>query len=299
MVGMAVETVLAQVTAVGSIRQILRERLKTERQVPPLTEASWLRASALADLCPREEVLAARLKLERTDSVDPDGNLTYAHGHGLHWALQNRVLSEVGILLGQWRCLQCATLYGGHDPTGKRPLSEQYVRRPEKCSKCGNFDSEEFVYVEQYYKNEEYRIGAHPDGFLAIAGFPGIGVFEGKSMGGRTAVEVRVMPMLSHVVQVHVYLWLTGFRWAKILYWEKGGSGLNALVEHTVERDEQTIENIKSLIASIWRGIRTGDLPERICESKDDRLARECPAREPCFRCSNVLSTDPDPWGFE
>ena len=112
----------------------------------------------LADLCPREEVIAARTKLVRTEVIKPDLNLVFAHGHGLHWTLQHHVLPEADMLLGQWRCMPCATLYGGVENNRGLPLSEQYVPRPQLCVKCGNADPREFHYVEQYFKNEQYRI---------------------------------------------------------------------------------------------------------------------------------------------
>jgi hypothetical protein len=261
-----------------------------------LEETSWLRASMLADLCPREEVIAARMKVTRTEVIKPDLNLVFAHGHGLHWTLQHHVLPEADMLLGQWRCLACATLYGGVAANRGKPLSEQYVSRPRVCTKCGNEDAREFHYVEQYFKNEQYRIGGHPDGFLRIPGLDGLGVFEAKSASPRSAWEIKSMPQLSHVVQAHVYMWFTGFKWAKILYWDKGGFGLDALIEHTVERDEETIDNIKTLIRSIWSSLRKGPLPGRICESPTDELAKTCELCKDCF--NDALWARDDNWSF-
>lgn len=283
-------------TAVRTLKQILRERLKTERTTPPLDETSWLRASALADLCPREEVIAARTQLVRTEVIKADLSLIFAHGHGLHWTLQHHVLPEADMLLGQWRCMLCATLHGGVELHRGEPQSEQYVPRPRACAKCGQADPREFHYVEQYFRNAEYRIGGHPDGFLRMAGMEGLGILEAKSASARASWEIKTMPQLSHVVQAHVYMWFTGFTWAKILYWEKGGNGIDALIEHTIARDEETIHNIKVLIASIWRALRRGPLPARICDAATDPLAKECPVAATCFDEARWAAQDD--WSF-
>lgn len=228
-------------------------------------------------------MLASRLGVQRRDIVSPDLSIIFAHGHGLHWALQNHVLSAAEVLVGQWRCLECAQLHGGVDKDTPKPQSEEYVLRPAQCSRCGQKGEESWQYVEQTFRNEEYRIQGHPDGFLKMPGISTIGVLEAKSVGGRTATEIKGMPKLEHVVQIHIYLWFTGLSWGKILYWDKAANGLSAYTEHTIRRDEETIDNIKRLIHSIWAGVGGGPLPSRICETVDDDLAKECPLRDRCF----------------
>lgn len=269
--------VAAASSAQGSLKKLIRLRLAEDREVPWLDEKSYLRVSALADLCPREEVLASTFKVARRRTVDPDLALIFAHGHALHYILQNKVLAETGALLGIWRCVECAKQFGKLD--GNISESQTLVRKPKKCE-CG---CEDFHYREQHFINEEYRIGGHPDGFLVLQGMPGMGIVECKSIGSRGAWEVRQTPNVGHVVQAQCYMWLSGLQWAKILYWEKGGNGASALIEHTIERDEDTLDQVRLLIRSIWDGISIGHYPQRICTSASCPRTAKCALVGPCF----------------
>lgn len=272
------DVVTAASSAQGSLKALIRASLREENDIPFHTDKSYLRVSALANMCPREEVIAASRLIVRKDVIDADLKLIFAHGTGLHHVLQNEVLAETGALLGVWKCVDCAAQYGKLE--GDIAVSQTLVRRPAKCKKC---KSEEFFYREQHFINEEYRIGGHPDGFLVLQGYPGLGIVECKSISSRRVWEVKHTPDMGHVVQAQAYMWLSGLKWAKILYWEKGGFGATALTEHTVERDEEAIASIKSMIRSIWQGIEGGILPERICENATCPRAKKCPLVSTCF----------------
>lgn len=271
------DVVTAASAAQGSLKKLIRLTLHEERVIPALTDTSYMRVSSLASLCAREEVLASRLGAVRRDVIDADLKLIFAHGTGLHYVLQNEVLAATGALIGVWKCVDCATTFGKLD--GDVGRSQTLVRRPQKCE-CG---SEDFFYREQHFVNDEYRLTGHPDGFLVMQGFPGMGIIECKSISSRRVWEVRHTPDLGHVIQSQAYMWLTGLQWAKILYWEKGGFGSTALVEHTIERDEETIDRIKTLLKSIWTGVATGAMPQRICETSTCPRAQKCSLVEPCF----------------
>lgn len=278
---MALSSVIRDVISLGSLKKIIRTQYKSDKPKSPLTADGWLRASAFAHLCPREEVLAARHSVVRADILSPDSMLTLLHGTSLHWGLQNRLLPELGLLVGKWLCLQCAKEYGG-----TLPLAENLIYRPDACPACGGV---EFQYQElMLHSDEVHRVNGHPDGFLILPGLPGMGVFEAKSIGQNGAPAARQAPQVAHVIQVHIYMWLTGFRWAKILYWDKTAPGVSALIEHHVDRDEETIERIKRMALSVWEGIRNGTLPDRICASPDCNRALGCALRGPCFAPDGV-----------
>lgn len=272
------DVVAAASTDQNSLKKLIRLRLAEENVVPWLDDKSYLRVSALADLCPREEVLASALKAPRQRLIEADLGLIFAHGHALHWVLQNRVLAATGALLGVWRCVECAKQFGACTP----PVAEtqSLVRKPKVCA-CG---CKEFHYQEQHFINEEFRIGGHPDGFLVLPGLPGLGIVECKSIGSRGAWEVKQAPNMGHAVQAQCYMWLTGLKWAKILYWDKGGHGTTALIEHTLERDEDSIQSIQAVIRSIWNGIASGLYPERICTAADCPRAQKCAMAGPCWQ---------------
>jgi len=141
------------------------------------------------------------------------------------------------------------------------------------------------LYIEQHVKDKKYRLMGHPDGFLRMEGFPGLGVLEVKSISSRGAWEVRGCPKLDHVTQAQCYMWMTGCRWGKVLYWDKGSNGISALIEHTVEYDEDHVEAIQNMVRDIWTGVENPDtkLPERICASPECNRAELCSSVEECF----------------
>lgn len=279
---MALGSVLKEAGTSSSLKRLISNGLKRSEDVPPPKPDDWLRASGLADLCPREEALCARDKVIRYKRLEADSLVTFDHGSGLHWVMQNLILPEIGVLRGRWSCLKCGHLHGSY---------ENKISRPSTCAKCGNNDradgsygGSDFLYVECHIANEEYRIKGHPDGFLQLPGMPGLGVLEVKSISPKGAWEVKQVPNMGHTVQVQTYLWLTSLTWAKIVYWDKGAYGVNCLIEHLVERDQETIEKIQGLALDIRRGVAGEFMPKRICAVVDCPRAKLCVVRAACFK---------------
>lgn len=232
-------------------------------------------------MCAREEVLCSLEGLVRENQVPADLSMIFAHGTALHHIVQNELLPKTGVLVGTWRCTFCGHTYGASnwDHRFVADAPHELVTRPEKC-RCGE---SQFVYVELMLRDFIRRIQGHPDGFLRFDDMPGLGILEVKSISPRGAWEVRGCPKMDHVIQTQVYMHLTGCRWAKILYWDKGGAGVSALVEHTIDYDPDTVEKILTLVEQVREGIRMGKLPERICAAIDCPRAGECPVAEACF----------------
>lgn len=278
---MSLSDVIGRSTEKGSIVEALEERLPESREIPPPTIDSTFWPSKLATICPREEVLASLLRITRIDKVSADLRMIFGHGTGLHDILQNEILPAAKILYGQWRCEACAKLFGEFDLLKPTQLSG-LILCPDKCT-CGH---EEFRYVEARIKSPEWHISGRCDGFLRLPGFHGLGVLEGKSISNKQIASVRNVPKADHLIQCHLYMWLTGLKWGKILYWDKGTHGLKALVEHTIEPDAELIENLKSILLSIRTGHQTGQLPPRICANNTCERALACAVRKQCFDLS-------------
>lgn len=261
----------------SSLTQLIEEKLKEKRVKLPLLHGGALRASEFGDLCPREEVLASEHQVVREEELAASTIMLFLHGSALHWAMQNHLLPDIGVMVGRWTCLDCGANYGdGSD------IPNSLVPRPQICACSGK----EFLYRELQLYNETYKIGGHPDGFLVIPGLPGVGVIEGKSIG--RGFEVKQCPAMNHVIQAQIYMWFTGLLWSKILYWEKSASGTEALIEHHVDRDDDTIASIKEAIKEIWASLETGSLPARVCASAEAPRAKKCPLFEPCFNTKVV-----------
>lgn len=281
-----------------SIVRLITEKFVRVNSKAPMKVTDWIRASSLSSICAREEVLASKFGIERVDSTDSDLNLTFAQGTGMHWVMQNQIFPALGkILVGKWRCTTCHDLVGGMDtPIGNIPM-------PDSCAKCkprsvsptpvspSDSEAPRFEYVEQFFANKEYRLTGHNDGFLRIPGYKelGDGIFELKSISAFRAKGIKDVPDMGHAVQAQAYMWLTGCKWALLLYWDKG-TFRGPLTEHFVERDEDTIDQIKNTLKSIWDGIESGALPERICTSEDCKRAGECMLAKPCFAEEEVAT---------
>lgn len=252
--------------------------LKTEKSY--LLEPRGIRASVLSKACVRAVVLHERLKVKLTAEESASLRLAYAHGHGLHHAMQNIVFPEMGILRGRWRCKKpdCGKVYG-NCVEGQKEI-DAAVRRPESCVACGT--SSGFDYDEYDLYDKEYKLSAHCDGFIAIPGRPGLGVVELKT----TALgwKVKTGPFPEHMRQLQIYLWLTGAQWGEILYWDKQSDEPNKFAEHFVVRDEAEISKLKLMLLSLWEALDGGALPERVCRSPDCAQAEKCPVVEACFQ---------------
>lgn len=276
----------AELVADGELKPTIGKVLAGSFDGASLADEGWIRVSSLASLCPREEVIVATDNLVRSEPFRGDLGLIFEHGHALHWDLQNRTLPATGMFYGKWLCAACGAVHGGWDAKAKprKTFTDSQILRPEKCPACETkLDHDNCLYQEQHLFNHEYKVKGHPDGFLKVPGLEGLGVFEAKSINPKGAWEVRGCPKLDHVVQVQCYMWLTGCRWAKILYWDKGGQGMSALIEHTVEYDEDLVESIKGEVTAIWVGIEDGILPDRTCEERTCPRASKCPAVSQCF----------------
>lgn len=278
---MGLGTLLEAAVSSTSLRKIMETSYITVEEVSWLTTDSWMRASRFAEICPREEVLVSIGKVPRKREETGDSFVNFAIGKGIHTQLQESILPGIDVLLGEWECVKCGAHYGVKQPDSK--INEYAVKRPKQCSRCEDPNSA-FRFHEYLLTDFEYRIQGHPDGVLSIPGITGLGLLEAKSISPKGGWEVYHVPKLDHVIQSHIYMWLTGLNWTKILYWDKGIYGLSGIVEHTVERDDETVEIIKSTLKELWSGIRTQSAPDtRICASIDAPRATKCVVAQPCF----------------
>jgi hypothetical protein len=281
---------------VGFIKSLVQQYFKKEELKYPLSKESWIRMSAVSSLCAREEVLVARFNVIRKDKITSDLNLTFLHGTSLHWGVQNKLLPSIGVMKGIWICLGCGRRHGiSHKPQYVDSIGfvdatnfcvEGLVFRPSKCD-CGCI---EFLFEEVHLKDDALRVSGHCDAFLVIPGLPGVGIGELKSINPRGAWAVRDVPDVGHVIQLQGYLWLANLSWGKILYWDKAGFGLSALIEHHIERDENTINEIKNMLRSLRKGLEGGVLPERVCKVDSCEKAQKCCVVKQCF--AEADSTD-------
>jgi hypothetical protein len=79
-------------------------------------------------------------------------------------------------------------------------------------------------------------------------------------------------------------MWLTGFRRAKIIYVNKAKFGMEAIKQHDVKYDPETVGKIQDAIKQIRTGISGGAIPgRRACETDTCSRARGCKVSKTCF----------------
>lgn len=252
------------------------------REVVPPQDPSfpYLRASGLASVCPRREVLCTRLVRPRLRVHDADEIANYDVGSGMHWAMQNLILPALGILRGAWLCLSCCRTHGAW--TGEGYPHKAAIARPGSCPACGGG---EFLYREYMVSSPVYGTGGHMDGILVLPGSADPGLFELKSISQAGSRLVKDVPKADHVLQAQAYMWMAGLRWAKILYWVKGVYSLEKnLIEHHVDASQEAVDRLKEMLSSVQAGFPEGSpLPDRVCVHRGCTQAQECPVLTECF----------------
>lgn len=274
-------------------------RIGTKEATPFITTKALddgravFRASQIASLCAREEVLASLYEVNRSREIDAVTRAIFDTGSALH-DMVRAYLADAGVLAGSWKCLECAAETGG-----KAVASPGRRLRPKACSKCGKVN---FQYVEEYASDGIHLLGGHCDGFLylgpKVADDP-LGavvipdsILEIKSIGARSMSNILRAPYNAHFLQAQAYLWLFGLRRAKVLYvakdWsaakEKNRSLTLPFVEHDAARDEAAIDALKAKCLEVIQSIRRREVPPRVvCQSRHDPKARECPLVARCF----------------
>lgn len=266
------------------------------RNTPPMVDGDWMRVSSIGGMCPREEVLCSRHQVVREDNITSDLGMVFEIGHAIHWLMQNRVFGCTGRLIGRWRCTWCGETYGSFE--------EGLALRPESCLRCGaiagdkprvngrpdaSTRAEAFFYVEQWVGNNKYRLGGHPDGFL-VDGDPrnyaddDVVLLEFKSASQRNFFAYKKSPDFMHVIQCQTYMWLTGYRRAKVIYIDKSTYGMKAIAQHDLDYDSELVERVKEAIVDVHEGIAGGRIPPRsVCANDSCQRAKGCVVSGQCF----------------
>lgn len=320
---MSIKNMLEEAAIPLTLHELLERTLRADRPILPLDpDGDWIRASGVGRLCPREEVLAARNPaIKRTWKQPANLTLTFSVGTGVHWSFQRDVFSDAGagILRGRWRCDECGALVGGglspEDVRLQASVREKGLRmsleecdalrarcaaqlRPDalvpspvprpgeeypQCPCCGL--STTYTYREMWFGDPDLGIGGSLDGIVELPWREGYGVLEMKTISEMGAWAVRTAPKPEHIDQAHVYMLLTGFKWALVVYIDKGTHGMGMLIPHEVAYSEEVASAVKmrSLITRAALRAPEAPLPGRICTARNCRRAKDCALSEVCF----------------
>lgn len=284
-----------------TLTEAIKAAYREARRQNPLEADSWLRVSSIGSICEREEVLCSLHNVVREDVIDGDAGVNFAHGHAVHWMFQSRILPQVGVLIGSWRCTYCGEQYGSRKTI--------LVPRPDRCMRCGAIAGERprpngrpdsdvndnaFVFVEEWIGNERYKIGGSPDGQIIDNYYPDyrledVTLIELKSSNDRNFQKYKHTPDFVHAIQTNIYMFLTGYQRAKIIYFNKNftknDKGIPPIWEHDIERDQELIDRVLGAIDKIRNGIESKSVPPRtVCATDDCIRAKGCKVRGLCFQ---------------
>lgn len=294
---MALTDLIRKQKKTASAHELIEKALREEvREHHPMRPETWFRLSSIGGMCPRQEVLLAKHDIVRREGINPDLGMVFAIGHALHWAMQNIVMAATGRIVGRWRCTWCGEVYGS--------MKEGLKPRPDTCARCGAIAGEvprangrpdytvradAFLFVEEWIGDYEYMVGGHPDGYM-VDGDPNdfkpedVIVLEFKSCSENNFAKYKKAPDFMHIIQVQCYMWLTGFKRAKVIYVNKGKFGMEGIVEHDSLYDEETIVQVKRAIKQVRSGLEGGDIPPReACADSNCPRARSCEVSKACF----------------
>lgn len=272
----------------------IKRSLKTSNNfIEPLklqNPDTFIRASGYYRVCEREEIISSIFDISKQYDMNEENlQLILAIGDGMHFAMQNKILSEKNDtkLIGIWKCLNCG-LYSGKSKNNysNNPIENRIFNYKEKPFSC-NCGGTEFLYVEDHFTNFEHKLSGHPDGFLLDKESNSVGILEIKSCSMKQALStISRAPKKEHVLQVHIYMLMTGIQWSKIIYWAKGSTKYETtLYEFLIERDENIINEIKKTLATIVNGIETKTVPERtVCNNSTCQRALYCRVADVCFK---------------
>jgi hypothetical protein len=265
-------------------------------ETPPMNADTWFRISSFGGICPREEVLRHRYGVAKSSGIDPNLGLTFEFGHDIHYMMQNKVMPATGKIIGSWRCTWCGETYGS--------LKEGLLPRPEQCLRCGGIAgdayrkngkpiltqrSESFVFMEEWVGNAEYMIGGSPDGYYVDGNLDrytndDIVLLEFKSASENNFSKYVKAADFMHVIQCQCYMWLTGFKRAKILYINKSIFGMDGIVEHDIRYDQDTVTLVQKALKEVRIGLNGGPIPPReLCDSASCPRANGCAVSRRCF----------------
>ena len=91
----------------GDLYDYVEKMTSYKEEILPPTKDSYFRVSGLNKMCPREECLCSKFNITRTKEVHSKLSRTFAFGRAFEKIFRDDKLGDLGIVVGQWRCLGC------------------------------------------------------------------------------------------------------------------------------------------------------------------------------------------------
>jgi rubrerythrin len=223
-----------------------------------------------------------------------------AEGHTIHEKYQ-RWLHEMGVLWGNWRCLECGHSWGA--------LS------PECCQFCR---SPRIVYKELELRRTQMKVEGHADAAVHAEWFRGL--VEIKSIGintlrfeaprlynlyqdGQSAEDIWFSiskPFGTHLRQGQLYLWMTWPTYEQIIFIYESKFH-QQVKEFVVSYNKALIAPILETAREVTYALRKGQPPPRPvwAEDPDGKVCGSCEYRRTCWNIGGSVdrtkARDPTP----
>jgi hypothetical protein len=250
-----------------------KKNIRREQEVLPLQPDSWIRASGIGWMCPREEVLCARHGVVRKEVVGPDTMWTYDVGTGMHWVMQNLVLGPRGLITGCWRCRACGAEQGGYE-------DHKLLAYPEHCPACED-PVLGFEYVEMRVADEELRVHGHVDGFHPN----GDDTWEFKTSNSYAMKAIKsgvIWP--AYVEQADTYMEMSDRKRTRMVFIDKDKTTIaQAWHQVILPRSKSRWTAVRRKVLVLREGLSGGKLPGKVCATKTCNRAEGCSVVKQCF----------------
>jgi CRISPR/Cas system-associated exonuclease Cas4 (RecB family) len=195
-----------------------------------------------------------RFRVEKP--IDVDFMRICDAGHAFHHRMQ-RDLSIMGVLRGWWRCRSCGSLIGEENPIG--------IFLPEKCSCQKEEDKRKWINIFEY---EEISLRSEPQ-YNFRGNCDGIVEIDPGNENSRYVVDFKTIkserfdflkfPESKYVIQVTIYMWLTGVKKSVIYYENKND---HRIKEFVVNYDNDLVEYIKNTSKKLKAVVEMGNIPK-------------------------------------
>jgi len=278
----------------GIIPVLMGSLARSDIRDPP-GPRSWMGVSRIPTLCPRALVMAHRLGIKLSDSVDLKGRWNMDRGTAFHIVTQELWLGPTGYFLGGWQCPRCGHTHGGVPGVGidgEAVITVRFdtaVPMPEKCVGCElkNGKWHRFRFVEPELRDHDLLVMGKGDGLFHLPPGP-VEVLDIKTTGtdfdktytsrsGVYSPSLREAPRKTDAGQLQWYLDVAGLRTGRILYLNPGAADIEtAMVEHEVAYDPVYMHREKEKVRGLREALEDRSKPVPPCPYDGAGAYGEC-----------------------
>lgn len=219
-------------------------------------------------------------------TIDPVLERIFGAGHYMHDRWRD-YFTRIGILRGRWICFSCLYKHGTDEKLG--------ILKPDQCSHCkGN----RLIYSEVGVKDEVTNWYGHFDAICDLRKTKNKGDFNGETdpLKCHLLVDFKTInpfqydkldsPIPKHIVQIQIYLYLTGLYAGKLIYENKGNQRVK---QFFIQRDDDFIlrnvdeaKTLKYIVENTnSKGLRV--LPQRPYKNHSNNECLGCEFRGNCW----------------